>query len=326
MSEARRRVLVTGAGGFLGTRIAAALDDGFEVVRMFRHGNPGPGVAIADLDDERALARACEGVAFVVHCAGHAHAHGARDDAAAHERINRLGTRRLAEAAVAAGVRHLVFLSSVKAAGHPGGAVADESWPAPPDTPYGRSKRAAEDALAQLCADSPMVATSLRLAMVYGHGSRGNLERMLAGIRAGWFPPLPHTCGPRSMVHAADVVAAVRAVLGAPTARSRTFIVADAEPHTAARIYDLTRALLGLSPMRWRVPAAVLRAAGHAGDAAGRLLRRRMPLDTAAVSRLLDPECYSPRAIERELGWRARVALADGLREALGGELPRAVP
>ncbi|MBA4742650.1 MAG: NAD-dependent epimerase/dehydratase family protein, partial [Azoarcus sp.] len=283
---------------------------------------PGPGVAIADLDDERALARACEGVAFVVHCAGHAHAHGARDDAAAHERINHLGTRRLAEAAAVAGVRRFVFLSSVKAAGHPGAAVADETWPAPPDTPYGRSKRAAEDALAQLCADSPMAATSLRLAMVYGHGSRGNLERMLAGIRAGWFPPLPRVCGPRSMVHAADVVSAVRAVLDAPAALNRIFIVADAEPHSAAEIYDLARALLGLSPMRWRVPAVALRAAGSAGDLAGRLLRRRMPLDSAAVTRLLDPECYSPRAIERELGWRARLALPDGLREAFGGELP----
>src|SRR5690606_42030296 len=132
--------------------------------------------------------------------------------------------------------------------------------------------------------------------------------------------------GPRCMVHAADVVGVVRAVLGASAALERTLIVADAAPHTAARIYDLARALLGLSPMRWRVPAAVLRAAGHAGDAAGRLLRRRIPLDTAAVSRLLDPECYSPRAIERELGWRARVAVADGLREANGGGLPRAVP
>jgi nucleoside-diphosphate-sugar epimerase len=258
----------------------------------------------------------------VVHGAGHAHAHGARDDAALHERINHLGTRRLAEAAAAAGVCEFVFLSSVKAAGHPGGAVADETWPAPPDTPYGRAKRAAEDALAEIGARSSMATVSLRLAMVYGHGSRGNLERMLAGIRAGWFPPLPQACAPRSMVHAADVAAAVAAVLDAPAAAGRTFIVADATPHSASEIYDLTRALLGLSPMRWRVPAGVLRAAGRAGDLAGRLLGRSMPLDSGAVSRLFDPECYSPGAIERALGWRARVALADGLREALGGILP----
>src|SRR5690606_40929480 len=116
LSEAGPRVLVTGAGGFLGARIAAALDDEFEVVRMLRQGEPGRGVVIADLDDAASLAHACEGASFVVHCAGHAHAYGARDDAAAHERINHLGTRRLAEAAAAAGVRQFASLSSAKAA------------------------------------------------------------------------------------------------------------------------------------------------------------------------------------------------------------------
>ena len=49
------------------------------------------------------------------------------------------------------------------------------------------------------------------------------------------------------------------------------------------------------------------------------LLSRRVPLDSEALGRLLGSACYSPARIERELGWRARVGLAEGLREMLGG-------
>ena len=46
--------------------------------------------------------------------------------------------------------------------------------------------------------------------MVYGPGGRGNLERMAALVRRGWFPPLPETGNRRSLVHVSDVVAAIR--------------------------------------------------------------------------------------------------------------------
>lgn len=314
-------VLVTGAGGFLGRRIAAALTaDGFEVVGMVRRTCAVPGAVVADLEDPSSLARACTGVELVVHCAGHAHAFGvsAADDADLHHRVNHLGTRALGEAAAAAGVRHLVFLSSVKAMGAPGDAHAAEDWPLPPETPYGRAKRRAEEALADIGQRSGMRVTCLRLAMVYGHGSRGNLERMLAGIRAGWFPPLPDTGRARSLVHASDVVVAVRAVLDAPQAAGRTWIVADHECHTAAQIYDTARALLGRPPVRWRMPASVLRGAGRVGDVASRVLGRPLPIGSAVVGRLLDAECYSADAIRRDFGWRSRMSLAEGLREALG--------
>jgi UDP-glucose 4-epimerase len=323
LSEAPRvRVLVTGAGGFLGGRIADALTADFNVVRMLRRGMPAAGIAIADLDDRAALERACAGIDLVVHCAGHAHAFGGRDDADLHERINHLGTRRLGEAAAVAGVRHLVFLSSVKAGGLPGDTVADEGWPVQPETPYGCAKRAAEAALAEISASSSLAVTSLRLAMVYGRGSRGNLERMLAGIRAGWFPPLPSNCGARSMVHVADALAAVRAVLDNPLAFGQTWIVTGPAAYSAAEVQELTWRLLGRKPPAWRVPATCLRVAARAGDVFGRLGGRRLPLDSQAVARLLDAEVYAGNAIVQATGWCARVTLDEGLRECLGVPAP----
>jgi nucleoside-diphosphate-sugar epimerase len=317
------RVLVTGSSGFIGGRLIEALRrDGVRVVGMRRSAPAAPDrdCVVADLRDRAGLEQACAGIDAVVHCAGHAHAFGREAEAADrhHHDINYLGTRNLVEAAGRAGVRRFVFLSSVKAMGSPGARCVDESWPAPPDTAYGRAKRAAEEAVLDAGRRHGMGVTNLRLAMVYGRGSRGNLERMARAIRAGWFPPLPETGARRSLVHVADVVDAIRSVLADARAGGRTWIVADTETYSGAQLYDAVRALLGKGPASWRVPAPLLRAAAAGGDRLARLLGRPLPRGRDAVERLLGSECYRPDAIRRELGWQARIALDAGLREMLG--------
>ncbi|MFN3595635.1 MAG: NAD-dependent epimerase/dehydratase family protein, partial [Thiobacillaceae bacterium] len=158
------------------------------------------GEAVGDLLDPASLARACEGVDTVFHCAGYAHAF-ASSDPDAHWRIDFEGTRNLVQAASEAGVRRFVFLSSVKAMAEPNDACVDEDWPGEPATPYGKAKRAAEEAVLDAGAKYGMHVVNLRLAMVYGRGGRGNLERMARAIRAGWFPRLPETGNRRSLVH-----------------------------------------------------------------------------------------------------------------------------
>ena len=55
-----------------------------------------------------------------------------------------------------------------------------------------------------------MHVVNLRLAMVYGAGGRGNLERMGRLVRRGLFPPLPETGNRRSLIHVDDVVDVMR--------------------------------------------------------------------------------------------------------------------
>ncbi|MDP1654335.1 MAG: NAD-dependent epimerase/dehydratase family protein [Rhodocyclaceae bacterium] len=305
-------VLITGATGFIGRRLMQPVDRA--LVRSV--GNIQNAV-VGDLLDPASLAVACEGIETVFHCAGYAHAF-ASSDSDAHWRINFEGTRNLVEAAGAAGVKRFVFLSSVKAMAEPGDECADEDWPGEPVTPYGRAKRAAEDAVLEAGAKYGMHVVNLRLAMVYGRGGRGNLERMARGIRAGWFPPLPETGNRRSLVHVDDVVSSMRLVADAPAANGRTYIVADPRPYSGREIYDVIRSAVSPAPtFRWSVPAGLLRAGGAVGDALGAALRRPLPLSSEVVSRLLDSACYSPARIERELGWRGQVGLAEGEREML---------
>lgn len=315
-------VLVTGGHGFIGGRLVAALRaDGLRVRVLTRREPAGPDEIRGDLCQPASLAAACAGIDTVFHCAGHAHAFGARSeaDAARHRLVNLEGSRALAEAAGRAGVRRLVFLSSVKAMGDPGDDCIDETWPAPPASAYGLAKREAEAVLLATGERFGMHVVCLRLAMVYGAGGRGNLERMAALVRRGWFPPLPETGNRRSMVHVADVVAAMRLVVGDPRAGGRSYIVAHPQTHSGRQLYDALRAASGMPPVGWAVPRSVLAATARLGDLGAAILGRRMPLDSEALDRLLGSACYSPARIERELGWRASVDLADGLRETLRG-------
>jgi len=304
--------LVTGASGFIGGHLLAEGDRA-----LLRHAAATPGSVVGDLLAPESLAAACEGVESVFHCAGYAHAFSSSDPDI-HWRINYEGTRNLLKAAGEAGVRRFVFLSSVKAMAEPGAICADEDWPGEPATPYGRAKRAAEGAVLEAGAKYGMHVVNLRLAMVYGRGGRGNLERMARGIRAGWFPPLPDTGNRRSLVHVDDVVAAMRLVAQAPAANGRTYIVADPKAYSGHEIYDAIRRALGKLPARWRVPTALLRSGGWLGDGLGKLAGRTLPLNSEVTERLLGSACYSPARIERELGWRADIGLDKGAREMLG--------
>lgn len=304
--------LVTGASGFIGRRLLHPGDRG-----LFRTASGLPGGVRGDLSEPSSLARACQGVKTVFHCAGYAHAFSGADPQA-HWRINYEGTLNLLQAAAASGVERFIFASSVKAMAEPVDSCADEEAPGDPKSAYGQAKRAAEEAVLEAGVKHGMHVVVLRFAMVYGRGGRGNMARMVHGVNAGWFPPLPETGNRRSLVHVDDVVEAMRLVDQCPEANGKSYIVAESMAYSGRAIYEAIREALALPRRRWAVPEWTLRAGGRVGDRLGSLLGRRIPLNTEMVSRLLDSECYSPAKIDRELGWRSKVSLVEGLREMIG--------
>ena len=293
--------------------------DGLPCRVLGRHRLSDEDCVVAQLADKPALTEACVGVEEVFHCAGYAHALSflSGDDAARHWLDNFEGTRNFVDAAGQAGVRCFVFLSSVKAMAEPGSACVDENFPGLPETAYGQAKRAAEEAVLDAGERYGMHVVNLRLAMVYGAGGKGNLERMGAMVKRGIFPPLPETGNHRSLVHVADVVSVMRLVANDERAAGRTYIVANQEAPSGRSLFDALRAARGLPPCGWSVPAPLLRAAAQVGNGLELILRRRLMFNSEVLERLLGSAWYSPACIERELGWRARVSLVDGLSEML---------
>jgi len=307
-----RPVLVTGGTGFIGRRLVAALlEQGARVrtlVRGQRTGTvlAGVDVIVGDLTEPASLTPACAGVETVFHIAGFAHADAddAPDFAARHWAVNAQGTFDLLDAARVAGVQRFLFLSTVKAVGDPGPHCVDENWDAPPETPYGRAKRAAEEQVLAIGRASAMQTVNLRPALVYGPGMQANLPRLIEAVRRGWLPPLPETGNRRSLVHVEDVVQALLLAAAHPAAVGQTYFVTDGRPYSGRELYRLIRLALGRPVPRWAVPAPALWGAANLADGVSRLIGRRDRKARTMLDKLLGWACYDSRRIVNELNYQ----------------------
>jgi nucleoside-diphosphate-sugar epimerase len=208
------RVLLTGATGFVGSHIAQAFAEaGYEVLCGVRassdlrwlSGLPVERVPLDLKGGAQDLSRTVRNADLVVHAAGITRARRAKD----YYSVNAGGTRRLADAALGAGVRRFVLISSLAARGpddltkdgrdHPGSA-------------YGRSKLEGEARLRSL--GGQMEAVALRPAAVYGPRDT-DLLPLFKLARAGW---LPIPSGPNLLqpVYATDVAGAALAAAREP--------------------------------------------------------------------------------------------------------------
>ena len=319
VQESVRCSLITGASGFVGRRLCAALQARRTRVRaLARHVRSGPWdeFAAVDLAVARLQPGALADVDTVFHLAARTHALADTEaDAARYRRLNVEATRGLLDVAVHDGVRRFIFLSSVKALGEGSAERLDESSPEQPVTAYGRSKLEAERLVHAAGQAHGLHTVVLRLPLVYGPGVKGNLRRMLEAVERGRFPPLPECGNRRSLVHVDDVVAAARLVSQSAAAAGRTYIVTDGLTYSTRGILDLMGRACGRQPARWSIPLAALRGAAALGSAAGALLGRRLAFDRAALDKLIGSACYDSARIEQELGFQPRHTLEGALAE-----------
>lgn len=297
--------LVTGASGFVGRKLCERLRGTGRVRGLFRRDAQGPWDESfrADLSSDGPLGGALESVDTVFHLAGKTDdSKTAARDVQLFHRVNFDGTARLLEAAAVAGVKRFVLLSSIKAMGARGSEALNEESPALPTTPYGRSKKAAEEIVLG-CGDIPHVCV-LRSTPVYGAGSKGNLVRMIRAMACGIFPPIPDTKNVRSMVHVEDLVEALVLCAERDEANGRVFLVTDGQGYSTRQIYDWACEAMGRKAPSWSVPPAVLHAAAKLGDALGGLAGRSVGFDSGVVERLLGSARYDSAFIERTLGFK----------------------
>lgn len=253
------RILVTGASGFVGPHVVAALlAAGYRLRLAQRRAAPASDgvetIVTGDLSAAIDWSAALQGVDHVVHLAGLAHA-GPGLDEALYNRINTQATQELAAAAQAAGVRRFVYLSSIKAlrGAFDGPALRDSDIPTPDDA-YGRSKLAAEQALAALDLDW----VSLRPVLIYGPGVKANMAALLRLARLPIPLPLGGLTAPCSLLAVENLASAILFALAPACPSRRSYLVADPEPISVAGIIAALRAGAGRKPGLIPVPAAWL--------------------------------------------------------------------
>jgi len=231
------RVLVTGAGGFVGRALVSELarDEGIDVRAASRFqiasGRRLTWVDSSGFGPHFDWRPSLEGVDSVIHLAGRAHV--LRESSSDLERefmaVNRDATRRLAEKAVGSGVRHFVLVSTIGVHGDmsPPGKPLSEKDPLRPYDAYTRSKAESEAATLEVTTGTETALTILRPTMVYGAGAPGNFGRLVSLVRSGLPLPFGAIRNSRSFIARENLVSAIRCCLTCPPSDQRTFVLAD---------------------------------------------------------------------------------------------------
>lgn len=274
-----QRILVTGATGFIGRHLCAALAaEGNEVVALTRQPDAtaplGGRIALVDdLLDRTAVRAALDGVTGIVHLAARVHAkpEGIADPGSECRRINVDGTVALLEEGVAAGVKTFVNISSVKAvAGTSTRMLTTQTLPEPTDA-YGASKLEAERRVRAIAMKEAVAAPILRLPPVYGPGMKANLARLFWAVDKGLPLPFAIIHNRRSFAYVGNVVAAIQALLASPAAAHQTFYVSDGEDLSTPELIRRIGTALGKRPRLFPVPESAFSAAGQLGGLLSRI-------------------------------------------------------
>lgn len=299
-----RRVLVTGASGFVARALFSRKLPAYDYVAASRHPvlfDQTAWTKSPNLSGSADWGAALEGVDCVIHLAGRAHL--GRDSASSSYFVeNCEGTIKLALDANVAGVRHFVFLSSAKVLGDESGPVAlAESAPARPGDPYAASKLAAEEELRRLSGD--MRVTILRPPLVYGPGVKANFLALLSAVARGIPLPLASIRNRRSLIGVDNLASAIFACVESPGSEGRTFNVTDGAPLSTPDLVRSIASALGKPSRLFAFPSKLLEACGAA-------IGRQETIKRLTRSLELDDS-----AIRAELGWRGARTFSAGIAD-----------
>lgn len=304
------RFLVTGANGFVGKQLCAELfRQGYAIRAAVRSEN-------ARIDDaEQAIVgsigggtdwtAALHGVDVVIHLAARVHVmrETAGDPLAEFLEVNLHGTANLARQAVQAGVKRLVYVSSIKVNGEEtiGGHYYTELDDPSPQDSYGISKREAEQTLHRVAAETGLEIVIVRPPLVYGAGVKGNFAQMLKILAKGIPLPLASVHNLRSLIYVENLVDALIVCATHHAAAGQTYLVSDGEDISTSDLLHQLGVAMGRPARLFPCPPALLKLAGRLTGKAGQ------------VERLLGSLRVDSGKIRRELNWIPPYTLEQGL-------------
>lgn len=317
MAATLGRILVTGGTGFVGSTLVPYLQARGRRVRVATRRRNGQAdargaseiVHVGSIGPHTDWRAALDGVTCVVHLAALAHVLDRPDERIAHRyfEVNTEGTLSLARAAADAGVRRLIFLSSVKVYGNDtNGRVFTETDPPRPDDAYGESKWRAEQGLQEIARKAGMEFVVLRAPLVYGPEAKANFARLIRFATRGIPLPLASIHNRRSLIGVRNLCAAIELAAEHSLARNETFVVDDGAPISTPDLIRRVACALGARVRLLPCPPTLL---GRAARWVGR---------ETDFARLTDDLVVSSARIQERLGYRPPQTLDHALIEVAG--------
>jgi len=300
------KVLVTGATGFVGWHLCERLQrEGYEVRRAVRRSSGGGcEFVVGDINSGTEWMEALAGVETVYHLAARVHVGCERsaDALEASRVVNLYGTERLARSCAAAGVRRLVFASTVKVNGEQTATVPfSESDPPAPQDAYSITKLEAELALKEIAGESGLEAVIVRPPLVYGAGVGANFMRLVRLVDRGIPLPFARVDNRRSLVYVGNLVDAMLCCGTHSGAGGETFMVSDGEDISTPELIRRIAGALGVRAHLWPCPESLLR------------LAAKLAGKSFEIERLLGSLAMDSSKIGRQLGWTPPYSMREGL-------------
>jgi nucleoside-diphosphate-sugar epimerase len=304
-----KRVAVTGASGFVGRHLCRYLIAlGYRVRAIVRSKSREwdvcEQVAVGNIDHDTDWQAALDGVDTVIHLAARAHVmqeHEA-DPISVFRQVNVAGSCALARQAVVAGVRRLIYMSSIKVNGESTDGIPFHADDAPiPEDPYGQSKWEAEQSLSEIVDKTALELVIIRPVLIYGSGVKGNLQRLAGLIQRGLPLPLASIENSRSLLSIDNLLDFMGCCIEHPMAAGEVFLVSDGDDQSTPQLIRKMAMAMGRSARLVYLPVGLLRLIG------------RITGNSAIIQRLTGDLQVDIEKNEKLLGWKPVIDVESAL-------------
>lgn len=304
----KRKVLVTGSSGFIGSHVIREFFDlGYEVIGVSRTDQSSS--FTLDISGDTDWSDVLDDIDIIVHCAATVHQMNLSEDALkSYEEVNVDGTLNLANQAKA-NVKRFIFLSTVKVNGEE---TFNEKFFADdicnPIDPYALSKAKAEIGLKEIANSSRMEVVIIRPPLVYGKNPKGNLEK-LAKYLGTKIPIIPFglvTFNSRSLLYIGNLVDFIHICTVHKAAGNETFLISDDCDLNTVSIISMICEAIEVKPILLPIPIFFLRLLF-------KILRKK-----DYGSRLIGNLCVDVTKNKQLLGWSPKYKVKEGFYRSFG--------
>jgi nucleoside-diphosphate-sugar epimerase len=323
-------VLVTGANGFIGRNLCVFLKKKGYFVRgtvrksVYDISGVDEHIQVGDIDQKTDWQQALAGIDVAVHLAARVHIINEKAASSIEEfrKVNVVGTERLAQVAVKAGVKRFIFVSSVKVNGegvasavgrvldssaspqNDRGVYREEDVPKPEDA-YGISKLEAEQAVIRIADETGLEVVVLRLPLVYGPGVKANFINLVKIAGSGLPLPFKRINNKRSFLYIGNLMEAIAACIGHPRAAGQTFLLSDGQDLSTPDLIKMIAKAMGKRVMLFSLPLRFLRMMC-------RIMGKAKEFEKLTGSLRVDNS-----KIRNLLGWNPPFTMEEGIKETL---------
>ena len=313
------KICITGANGFIGRTLCKSLKTPNNHIRGFvrtmdLHNNSSETkkISVGDICSKTNWKDYLFGFDCIIHCAGLNHQMSNIKDINVFNLVNTDGTKRLAEQAVEAGIKRVVFLSSVKVNGESTDQITKQKFShkniSNPQDPYAISKLEAEKALWEISSRTGLEVVVVRLPLVYGNGVKGNLARLIKLVRSGIPLPLSLVKNQRSMIGIDNLADLLTHCIYRPEASGKTFLASDGEDLSTPELIKLVASSMEKKVNLFPFPISMLKFLAS-------VLGKREEINRLVGSLQIDIS-YTKKTLD----WTPPISIEEGIRRMVQGK------